>query len=150
MIILPVAVLLSGAIVAHAYLKGKKRMSDALDRLTREVSETKGVAASATAALLAVPGLIRDAVAAALASGTPVDDQLNALADELDAAQAPLAAAIQQNPGPTDPGGGDTATSTVDAGAGNDTVSAGGGGDSVADAGADDTLTGGQGNDVIE
>jgi hypothetical protein len=113
--------------------QGIAEMSAALDRLTAEVTEVKGVAASATAALQAVPGLIRQAVADALANGpdaAAMEASLNSLADDLDASIAPLAQAIQANPGPTDP------TPTVAGDNGNDTVSNG-----------DDTLNGA---DIVE
>lgn len=103
-------------------------MSEALDRIKREVAETRGVANSAIQAFSSIPQLIRDAVAEANANGGSLDQALNALADELDASQADLALAIQTNI--PEPSAGGEETETAPAG--------------------EDTLTGGQGDDTIE
>lgn len=75
--------------------KGNTDMSAALDRLTQEVAETKGAADSAIALLTGLGDYIR----------ANVSDQaaLNALADDLDAKQAEIAAAVAANPVPTAP-----------------------------------------------
>lgn len=113
-------------------------MSVNMDRLVAVVAETRGVAASAVAALSAIPQLIRDAIAADNASE---DGELGALATDLEASIAPLAGALAQNPGPTDP----TPPAT-----GNDTAQAGEGADSVAEsAGVGDSLTGGAADDAV-
>jgi len=64
-------------------------MSAELDRLTAEVAETKTVIDSALVLIRSIPQLIRDA-------GTD-PAALKALADELDAKQAELAAAVTEN-----------------------------------------------------
>jgi hypothetical protein len=114
-------VLVSVSIIAGALI-----VSAALERLKSEVAETRGVAASAVAALTAIPQLIRDAVERATGDAAALESELNGLADELDASQADLAGAINANPGPADPGGDDTVT-----GEGDPTVPAGDAGDIV-------------------
>lgn len=72
-------------------------VSEALSRLTREVSESNSIATSAVALIAGLAQQIRDAIGD--------DDELEALADSLDASQSELAAAIAANtPGET--GGG--------------------------------------------
>lgn len=116
-------------IASFFFLMGVLLMSVALDRLKREVEETRGVAASAVALIASIPQLIRDAIAN---SEGDLEAELNELADGLDAAQADLAGAINANPGPADP------VDTVEGGNGDDTVS------------EDDTLEGGEGDDTVE
>lgn len=70
------------------------KMSVALDRLTAEVAETKTIAASAVALIRGLAQQIRDNATDPAA--------LNALADELDATQADLGAAVAENT-PADP-----------------------------------------------
>lgn len=72
--------------------KGIAMANAALERLQREVEETRGVANSAVALLNGLGQYIRD----------NVSDQnaLNELADKLDADQAALAASIAANPLP--------------------------------------------------
>jgi hypothetical protein len=106
-------------------------MSVALDRLTAEVSEVKGVANSAVTLISSIPDLIRQAVAEANAGSGDLEAKVNALADDLTSAVAPLAAAIQANPAETDTQGGGNGADTVSGSNGNDTVSNG-----------DDTLNG--------
>lgn len=79
-------------------------MATAMENLTREVSETKGVIASAKTLLSNLATRLRSN------AGDPA--AIQALADELDAEQTTLAQAITDNtvpepaPGPTpDPGG---------------------------------------------
>ena len=73
--------------------KGMNMANAALDRLTAEVAETKGAAQSAITLLNGLGQYIRDNLSDAAA--------LTALADELDAAQADIAAAVTANPLPT-------------------------------------------------
>lgn len=76
-------------------LKGNVHMSAALDRLTQEVLDTKGAADSAIALLTGLGDYIRANVSDSAA--------LNALADDLDAKQAEIAAAVVANPVPPTP-----------------------------------------------
>lgn len=110
-----------------------RTMSAALDRLTREVSETKEVAASAVAMIEGLAQQIRDLK----------DDPaaLEALANELDASQAALAAAVAANT-PSEPGGEETTGGDT---SGSDTTS-----DTVVGGEGEDTLPAGDGDDVIE
>lgn len=74
-------------------------LSDAIATLTAKVNAATTVEASATVYIQAVPQLIADAVAAAQAAGaTP--EQIQAITDlgtALDAASAPLQAALTEN-----------------------------------------------------
>lgn len=145
MIMLSLSVLVGAAIIATTINRRSKDMTAALDRLKKEVAETRGVAASAVAALTAIPQLIRDAVAAAVekANGdaSVVEAEMTTLADDLDAAQADIAGAISQNPGPADSGGG--GGETLSGGAGEDTTTG-------AESGGNDTVDGGGANDVVD
>jgi hypothetical protein len=88
-------------------------MSAAMDRLTREVTETRELGASAVAMIEGLAEQIRDLK----------DDPaaLEALADELDATQTALAAAISANTPQDTTGGGED---TVSGGGGEDTIPA--------------------------
>ncbi len=66
-----------------------QKMSAQLDRLTKEVSENKDLAASVVALIDGLSQQIRDAVGNS--------DALNALADSLDEDQQAIAAAISAN-----------------------------------------------------
>lgn len=70
-------------------------MSAQLDRLTREVSETKDAVNVAATRIGELAQLIRDA------AGEPA--ALDALADELDGLQATLAAAVAGSQPPVEP-----------------------------------------------
>lgn len=78
-----------------------EQLQAALDTLTREVGETGTAEDSAIALLVG----LRQQLADALAAGTPqaVVDQITALAAELDARQATLAAAVAAPPAPESP-----------------------------------------------
>lgn len=80
--------------VLHFILRRTIHMSAALDRLTSEVSETSTAVDSVLALVEGLAQQIRDA------AEDPV--KLNALADELDAKQAAIAAAVTANT-PTPP-----------------------------------------------
>lgn len=69
-------------------------MSAELDRLTNEVSETRGALQSA---IVLIQGF-KAALDAAIAAGNPA--ALEALSDSLDEGQAELAAAVAANPLP--------------------------------------------------
>jgi uncharacterized coiled-coil protein SlyX len=69
-----------------------EEMSEALDRLTAEVAETHDAVDSAVALIAGLAQQIRDL------STDPA--ALNALADELDAQQAEIAAAVSENTPP--------------------------------------------------
>lgn len=73
-------------------------MSASLDRLTQEVSQTRGVVESAVTLLAGLAAQIRDSIGD--------DEALEALADDLDNQQAALAQAISEFP-TTPPGGTD-------------------------------------------
>lgn len=80
------------------------KMEANLARLLKEVSETKGQNASILAFARGVPDLVRKAVDAALAANpslTPEDlAAVSQAADDLDAGQQEIAAAINANPAP--------------------------------------------------
>lgn len=77
---------LTGAILIYG---GCQIMSEALDRLTREVAETRGAAESAAALIAGLAQQIRYNI--------DDSDQLNALADSLDESQSEIAAAVNAN-----------------------------------------------------
>lgn len=79
--------------VLHFILRRTIHMSAALDRLTTEVSETSTAVDSVLALVEGLAQQIRDA------AEDPV--KLNALADELDAKQQAIAAAVAANTTPT-------------------------------------------------
>lgn len=94
-----------------------------LSKIGREVTETRGAAASAKLALEKLSAKIKE-----LADQmTSPEDQaaVDALADELDAAQADIAAAIAANPGTTGPTGTTGATGSGETGATGDTGATG-------------------------
>jgi hypothetical protein len=80
---------------AYVLLRSTTKMSEALDRLTAEVSETKSAVDSAVALISGLAQQIRDNVS---------EDALNALADSLDAQQAELAEAVTNNTAVPSPG----------------------------------------------
>lgn len=74
-------------------------LTDAVDRLKREVAESRAAFEAAVAYIKTVPGLVRDAVAAALAANPTLDPKtLNDFADSLDAGQAELLASLPAAP----------------------------------------------------
>lgn len=85
-------------------IERNKFMNEQLARLLKEVSETKGQNASILAFARGVPDLVRKAVDAALAANpslTPEDlAAVSQAADDLDAGQQEIAAAINANPAP--------------------------------------------------
>lgn len=76
-------------------LKGKQ-MLEALERLTREVSEQRTVTQSAITLIHGLAQQIRD-LAAQVADNAAIAAQLNSLADDLDAQQNELIQAIVAN-----------------------------------------------------
>lgn len=80
------------AFFQHKVFERFHKMSVELDRLTAEVSETKTAVDSA----IALIGGLADAIRAIATDPAA----LNALADELDAQQAAIAAAVAANPVP--------------------------------------------------
>lgn len=70
-------------------MEGMNEMSAALDRLTAEVSEQR----SATGSLIALVGGLADQIRALAGD----EEALNALADDLDAQQGDIAAAVAAN-----------------------------------------------------
>jgi chromosome segregation ATPase len=72
-----------------------RRMSAALDRLTQEVAETRSVNDSLLTLLAGLSEQIRD--------NAGNEDALNDLADQLDAEQTRLAAAVEENSGGGEP-----------------------------------------------
>lgn len=100
--------LLIGAVVVGVTLLHWRSTMAALDNLRREVGEIRDIATSATATLNGIGQQLRD-----LINSGASEDELQAFADELDAAAAPLAAAIVANtpangpvpvPPPVEPG----------------------------------------------
>lgn len=75
--------------------KRMKKMTQALDTLTVEVSETKGVMQSAVVAITGLKGKIDELIAAG-----NNDPALQALSNELDTETNALATAIAANPVP--------------------------------------------------
>jgi len=73
------------------YIKGIKRMSEALDRLTAEVAESRSATNSILTLVAGLSEQIRDAV------DNEDDEALLALADDLDAQQRDIAAAVTEN-----------------------------------------------------
>lgn len=69
-------------------------MAGELDRLTTEVSETRGAVQSAIVLIQGFSQALKDAIA----SGDPA--KLTALADDLDQTQTDLAKAVAENPLP--------------------------------------------------
>ena len=95
----------------HQIKEGILLMSAEMDRLRQEVSETKTVAESATALINSLSQQIRD--------NAEDPEAMRQLADELDASQQTLGAAITANtPQAPDTGGGTTSPGTGDAGGG--------------------------------
>lgn len=150
MILIALAILVAGALIAHQLHRGFHKMTAASDRLVAEVATVRGQVASAVAALTGFVALYKAALAKSTASDDPL---LNSLSDELESAIAPLTGAIAANPLPTDaptPGAGDTTTGDTGAGGvGDDSVAAGAGDDSLT-AGGDNTLSGGQADDSVQ
>lgn len=100
----------AGAILFHGrnFRMATQELTTALARLVGEVTETRGAAASAVAALNGIADALREQAAA---SDAQVAQALNDAADALDGVQTDLAAAIPANPEPgedTQPGGEDT------------------------------------------
>lgn len=86
-----IAVTVAVAIIVGSIIvrKGYTTMSEALDRLTKEVSETRAATASALALIAGLAGQIRDNAEDPAA--------LNVLADSLDESQSEIAAAVTAN-----------------------------------------------------
>jgi hypothetical protein len=85
-IVVVVAILIGALIVK----RGLITMSDALERLTREVAESRAVQSSAITLIQGLTARIR------AEAENPSADALNALADDLDLQQAALAHALTE------------------------------------------------------
>lgn len=112
-------------------------MSEALERLKREVEESKTATASAVALI--------GGLAAQLREIADDEDAINALADQLDAQQAEIAGAVTANtPAAEEPAPAEEADTTV-GGEGDDTTTATEGDDTTAGGEGGDTQEGGEG-----
>lgn len=132
-----------------------ENMSTAFERVVAQVAELKSVEEGVVAVVDSLATQVRAFATQAANQGVPVSEQqLNDLADQLEAIRAPLSVAIVTGTAAATVPGDDTVTApagddTLEAGAGNDVIDTSGD-ETTAAPELNDTIDGGAGNDTID